>query len=90
MLSASQDSVPMVIYRSLQQIQLYLHLKFPNHAKLSHYRQTAIKICIHLHPEFTLCKLMIKFSFDLPIQKIVMHYFDLYSKYNILVTKIFY
>ena len=58
--------------------------------KLSHYRWTAIKFCVHLHPEFSLCMLMIKISFVLLIQKPVMQHFDLYSRYNRLVTIIFY
>ena len=64
----------------------YLHPKIHNHAKLSHYRYTATKICIHLNPKFPLFKLMIEISFVLSYQKIVMQHFVSYNRYSILIT----
>ena len=74
----------------LQKFATDLTLSTPQNSqpkkKLSHYGKRTIKIGMHLHPDFPLCKSMIKISFVLSNQKIVMQNFHLYNRYSILIT----
>ena len=86
MLSFAQDTVPVVIYRSLQQI---LTLSTPQNSQ----PYKIVTLSLNSNQKFhildlksPLMKLMIKISFVLSNRKIVMQHFNLYNNYGILIT----